>query len=165
MTGYILSVLGIIIAGVLIDIIVPSGNINKYIKGVYSIFVVAVILNPIIKFFNKNYDLTVHYNEININNDLLNYIFNSRAKIYETELENEFKEQGFNNIDIIINFSIENNELKINSCVANLKNLVISKDKQHINKYEFIKKTIKDKLKLTDERIIIDEWKKQKTTS
>ena len=36
MTGYILSILGIVIAGVLIDVIMPSGKINKYIKSIYS---------------------------------------------------------------------------------------------------------------------------------
>ena len=43
MTGYILSVLGIVIAGVFMDVILPSGTIAKYIKGIYSIFVVAVL--------------------------------------------------------------------------------------------------------------------------
>ena len=53
MTGYILSVLGIVIAGVFMDVILPSGTIAKYIKGIYSIFVVVVLVNPIMKLMTK----------------------------------------------------------------------------------------------------------------
>ncbi|MBQ8614967.1 MAG: stage III sporulation protein AF, partial [Clostridia bacterium] len=63
MTGYILSILGIVVAGVFIDIIVPSGSINKYIRGIYSIFVVAVLVSPIMKLLNKTNDFTIKYED------------------------------------------------------------------------------------------------------
>ncbi len=157
MAGYILSILGIVIAGVFIDIIVPSGSISKYIKGIYSIFVVAVIISPVIKFLNKSHDFTIKYEEYNINDNLLKYIYTMRATSLETNIEKVLNEEGFSGVDIIIKFSIENNELKYNSCYANLKNLEISADKQHINKYEFIMEIIKENTNLTEEEIIIDE--------
>ena len=61
MTGYILSILGIIVIGILIDIIVPNGAINKYIKSIYSIFVVAVLINPIFGLVKKAEDFTLKY--------------------------------------------------------------------------------------------------------
>lgn len=163
MTGYILSILGIVVAGMLIDIIMPTGSINKYIKGIYSIFVVAVLVSPIVKLLNKTQNLTVSYKEYVTDVDLLNYIYKMRVKSLETNLETILNEEGFSNVDIILEFSIENDELKYNSCKVSLKNLVISADKQHINKYEFIKTTIKKNTNLADERIIIDEWKREKT--
>ena len=79
MSGYILSILGIVLAGVFIDIIVPAGAISKYIKGIYSIFVVAILVSPVVKFLNKNHDFTIKYQEHNINENLLNYIYTMRA--------------------------------------------------------------------------------------
>lgn len=156
MKGYILSILGIVIAGVFIDIIVPTGTINKYIKSIYSIFVVAVLMNPLIKFLNKKHNFTIKYQEYNINDNLLNYIHNMRASSLETNIEKALKEEGFDNVDIILNFSIENNVLNYNSCTINLQNLVIQADKQHINKYEFIKGVVRENTGLTDEEMIVN---------
>lgn len=158
MTGYILSILGIVVAGVFIDIIVPAGTINKYIKGIYSIFVVAVLISPVVKFLNKNHDFTIKYEEYNVNDELLDYIFTMRATSLETNIEKALADEGFSNVDIKFTFSIENNELKYNSCNVNLKNLVISADNQHINKYEFIKEALRQNTNLTEQEIIFDEW-------
>ena len=157
MKGYILSILGIVLAGVFIDIIVPSGKINKYIRSIYSIFVVAVLLNPLINFLSNHRDFTVKYKEYELSEKLLNYIYEMRVKTQEENLKNLFSNEGFDNIDIKLSFSSENDELKYNSCKVNLKNVVIDKDMQHINKYEFIKKIIKEYTNLSDEEIIIDE--------
>jgi stage III sporulation protein AF len=157
MAGYILSILGIVIAGIFIDIIIPNGAINKYIKGVYSIFVVAVLINPVVKFLNKEHNFTIKYEEYNISANLLSHIYEMRSKTTEQNIETHLKNEGLENIDIILSFSIENEKLKYNSCIINLKNMTISQDKQHINKYEFIKDIVKQHTNLTDEEIIIDE--------
>lgn len=157
MTGYILSILGIIVAGVFIDIIVPSGTINKYIRSIYSIFVVAVLLSPIFKFLNKTQDFTIKYDNYDVNVELLSYIYTKRTEALETSMEKALADEGFSNIDIILNYSIENETLEYIFCEINLKNLVISADKQHINKYEFIKEVVQVNTNLTDEEIIINE--------
>ena len=165
MAGYILSIVGIIVAGVFIDIIVPSGSINKYIRGIYSIFVVAVLVSPIMKFLNKAKDFTIKYEEHEMNESLLTYIYKMRASSLETNLEKALEEEGFSNIDIILNFTIEYDNLKYISCTVNLKNVVISSDKQHINKYEFIKGVVTENTNLSDKEIIIDEWKRKTTNN
>jgi len=157
MSGYILSILGIVVAGIFIDIIVPNGSINKYIRSVYSIFVIAVLVSPIVKFLNKKHDITIHYEDYKINSNLLNYIYSMRADSVEKNIETELNKEGFSNIDIILNFSIENDELSYISCQINLKNMVINADKQHINKYEFIKKIVQEYTNLTEEEIIFNE--------
>ena len=156
MTGYLLSILGIVIAGVFIDIIVPTGTINKYIKGVYSIFVVAVLISPVIKILNKTNDLKITYEDYKINTNLLDYIHSQQVKLLEINIEKALEKEGFSKVDIILTFSIENDDLSYRSCQINLKNLVISKDKQHINKYEFIREIIKEHTMLGDEEIIFD---------
>lgn len=157
MSGYILSVLGIVIAGILIDILIPFGSINKYIRGVYSIFVVAVLTNPIIKLLKKTQDFTISYEEYNVNQNLLDYINTKKVESLEKNLKQIFEVNGFSNIDITLEFSTVNNELRYNLCKINIKNLVISADKQHINKYEFIKNVVKENTNLTNEGIIINE--------
>ena len=155
MTGYILSVLGIVVAGVFIDVLLPSGTISKYIKGIYSIFVVAVLISPITKLLDKDFKLS--YTQIQTDEKLLNYIYNNRAKAQESDLEEYFEVEGFKGVDIQLEFSIENDTLIYNACKINLKNLEINADKQHINKYEFIKSTVTNATNLTEEEIKIYE--------
>jgi len=161
MSGYVLSILGIVLLGVIIDVIVPSGNINKYIKSIFSIFVVAVIISPVVNFLSNKNGIKLDYDNFEMDKQLIEYIFEKRAENEENEIEIYLKENGFDGIDINLNYSINNNELDYISCIINLKNLVISADKQHINKYEFIKKSVKDFANLTDEEIVIDEWKRK----
>ena len=157
MKGYILSVLGIVLVGIFVDVIVPNGAINKYIKSIYSIFVVAVMLNPLFNLLKNTKDFTIKYQDYEVNVNLLNYIYKTRITEHEKELENSLKEQGFANVDIILNYSIENDELVYNICEINLQNLVINADKQHINKYDFITNLVKESTNLTEEEIVFNE--------
>ncbi len=162
MARYILSILGIVVAGIFIDIIVPNGNINKYIKSIYSIFVVAVLITPIVKFISKKDIYTLQYEDYQINEKLMNYINNQTVKGMQDRIVNKLEQEGFSGIDIKINFSLNNNEITLNSCEVNLKNLSISADKQNINKYEFISGVIKENTNLADEVILFYEWKKNR---
>lgn len=163
MSGYVLSILGIVLLGVIIDVIIPSGNISKYIKSVFSIFVVAVIISPVVNFLSNKNGIKLEYDNYEMDKQLIEYIFAKRTENEENKIEIYLKDNGFNGIDINLNYSINNNELDYISCIINLKNLVISADKQHINKYEFIKKSVKDFANLTDEEIVIDEWKRKES--
>ena len=163
MSGYVLSILGIVLLGVIIDVIIPSGNISKYIKSVFSIFVVAVIISPVVNFLSNKNGIKLEYDNYEMDKQLIEYIFEKRTENEENKIEIYLKDNGFDGIDINLNYSINNNELDYISCTVNLKNLVISADKQHINKYEFITKTVKDFTNLTDEEIVINEWKRKES--
>ena len=71
MSGYILSILGIVIAGVVIDVILPAGTINKYIKSIFSIFVVAVIISPVVKFISNKHDYNLTYTDYELDKELI----------------------------------------------------------------------------------------------
>ncbi len=156
MAGYILSILGIVLAGVMIDIILPSGSVNKYIKSIYAIFVVAVIINPLIKFVSANKDFKLQYEDYEANTQLLNYIYSSRVRETQKEIELTLSSNGFSGIDIKLDFNIENNQIIYTSCTINLQNLVIAPDKLNINKYEFINEVVTEKTNLTHEVIIYE---------
>ena len=155
MNNYILSILGIVIAGVLIEIIIPTGTINKYIKSVYSIFVVAVLISPMVTLIAKAQNVSVSYVDYILDSELLEYIYAKRVDNLEQEIELHLNKEGFKGADININYSINNNEISYNSCNVNLTNLVIKEDKLHINKYEFINEVIVGFTNLTDEEIEI----------
>jgi len=157
MSKYVLSILGIVMCGIIIDVILPNGNISKYIKGVYSIFVVAVIINPVVSFLSNKNQIKLNYQTLEMDSELVLYIYEKRTNNLEKSIEEDLSNQGFKGIDIELQFSINNNEIKYNLCTVNLKNLSISQDKLHINKYEFIQGIVTDYVNLTNEEIVY-EW-------
>ena len=61
MAAWVLSIVGIVSMGVLLDIIIPEGEINKYIKGIFSIVTICVIIAPLPKIIDKNFDITDYF--------------------------------------------------------------------------------------------------------
>lgn len=55
MTEWLMSIVGVVAIGVLLDILLPSGEINKYIKGVFGIVVVFVIIIPLPKLIKGDF--------------------------------------------------------------------------------------------------------------
>ena len=63
MSVWIMSVVGVVCLGVLLDIIVPDGEINKYIKSVFSIVTVLVIVAPLPLLINSDFDIGHFFTE------------------------------------------------------------------------------------------------------
>lgn len=90
---------------VIIEMLVPEGNIKKYVKVIIGVYMVFVILNPIIlgidKFnfenildFDKKYEIQETFSQ---NDEILN--------LYATAMETEIREK-FDNIEsVTITFS------------------------------------------------------------
>ncbi len=157
MKAYIISILGITLCGVLIDIMLPTGTTSRYIKGIFSIFVVAVVLNPVITFFANYSNMDIKYDEIEVSTKLIDYINNQKVMATQNAIKNDLDEQGAHNIDITIKFSFENNEIVYKSCLVNLKKLVYQPKDKHISKYELITNTVQQHTNLPSEVIIFDE--------
>lgn len=113
---------------------------------------------PVVKFIAKSDEITINYTDYEIEQNLMDYIFSSRVNAYENEIIEVLENNGLSNIDIKINYSINSNELSLNSCEVNLKNMTSSNIEMHNNRYEFIAETIKEITNLTDEVIIFYEW-------
>ncbi len=62
MNEWIMSIVGITALGVLMDILLPEGETSKYIKGIFALFTVFVIIYPLPKIINGNFDYNSLFN-------------------------------------------------------------------------------------------------------
>ncbi|MDR3216484.1 MAG: stage III sporulation protein AF [Clostridiaceae bacterium] len=53
--AWVLSVAGVITLTVLLDILLPEGQMNKYVKGICSVVTIFVIISPLPAFIGKDY--------------------------------------------------------------------------------------------------------------
>ena len=62
MNEWIMCIVGISALGILMDIIIPEGETNKYIKGIFAIFTVFVIIYPLPKLLKGGINLDELFN-------------------------------------------------------------------------------------------------------
>ena len=55
MKEWILSLVCVIVLGVLLEIVLPKGQIAKYVKGTFALVVISVIIAPIPKLIKKEW--------------------------------------------------------------------------------------------------------------
>lgn len=157
MKEYILSILGIVLIGLIIDIIMPSGNINKYIKSLYSIFVVAIIVSPLLKIIKTGKNFEIKYDSFEMSSSFLKYFGSRQAEELETKIVSSLESEGLNNVNVKLNYEIVDDKTTFNSCEIDIRNMAISLDKQHIDKYEFIIQIVQEITGLEKEVIIFND--------
>lgn len=153
---YILSVAGVVILTVLVEIVLPSGKMNKYVKGILAVFMVFVIVNPIINFVKKgiNFDFQI---STQIDENVLNVVKNQQIKALKNDLENKLKQNGFGDVDLSFDAKIEDGVLKIETIFVDLTNYVLLNDEQHIFNSKAVKDFLLTQTGLKIEQVVVYE--------
>lgn len=163
LTSWVLSVVGIVIVGVLIDLILPDGQMNKYIKGIFGIITVFVIVSPITQILNYEIDFDQYlYNSTatQIDEDYIEATKKLLKSQTETFLEKELEKGGFSNVFVNIEYNLQETSFVISSVVVDIKKMVINGNVPHINKYTEIKDIILNSVTVKEGDISFNEWKK-----
>jgi len=133
-----------------IEMLLPKNNIKKYGKFVLGLILITVILNPIIKIFNKDYNIsqyadkaTASFNNIEYKNDFDKYkkknreetLNNFKANLQnqtKKKLEEKFPENKYE-VNVEIAYDEEKDNLQIKSMDVGVKGNKIEKIKK-VNK-------------------------------
>ena len=155
---WVLSVAGISIIGVLIELILPIGKTKKYVKGVFAFIVVLVIITPLPKLFGGEYRVEDIFEEdaIIIQEDFIYEINRDRLEKIEAMIESDLLEKGYKNIDIQLNANIFTNNMSIDAVFVDLSDLVISENLQHKNINDIVIESVLKYVNVPKSDIIID---------
>ncbi len=159
MGGYLLSILGVVILGVVIDVILPSGSTSKYISGIFAIVVMFVIISPVLTWVKNGYSIKDYFTlqDISLDEKLLYNINNSKFTELEKGIEQELSNNGYTNVKVDIQFTIDATNVKISQVLVDLSKLVINENCVNINKYVYIRQVVLSKLNITKEVIVFCE--------
>ncbi|MFA6666819.1 MAG: stage III sporulation protein AF [Bacilli bacterium] len=156
LSSYILSIVGIILLGTIIDLMLVNGQMQKYIRSIFVVFVMFVIISPIPKLLNIDLSgLSFYSSESTIDYDLLNTINASKINEATSILQEEFEENGIYNIDIEIVLANQD-EFLIENILLNIKKLVIQNGQANINKYELIAELVNNVISYSGEIIFYE---------
>ncbi|ACQ55222.1 stage III sporulation protein AF [Clostridium botulinum] len=130
-----------------IEMLLPKNNIKKYGKFVLGLILITVILNPIIKIFNKDYNIsqyvekaTASFNNVDYKSDFDKYkkknreetLNNFKANLQnqtKKKLEEKFPENKYE-INVEIAYDEEKDNLEIKSMDVGVKGNKIEKIKK-----------------------------------
>ncbi|MCM1306723.1 MAG: stage III sporulation protein AF [Bacteroides sp.] len=71
MSAWIMSIVGVICLGVLLEIVLPEGQTAKYVKGAFSLLVVFVIAAPLPALFKKDYKFSIDSSAFEVNEEYI----------------------------------------------------------------------------------------------
>ena len=131
LSTYVLSVAGVVLLSVLIELVLPEGQMNKYTKSILSLVVIFVIASPLPKLFKNGINFS-SLGEVTLDENVLNVIQNQSFSQIKKNLEIGLEEQGFKNVELTIFGESEGKSLKISSIFVDLSNLVLLKKDEHI---------------------------------
>ncbi len=110
--SWIMGIVGVIVLSVLIDIVLPEGQMNKYIKGIFAILLIYMLISPVVALAKKDFDITSllqfdtsGYEE---NSAYIQSINTDRLNRTKTQITSDLQANGIITVDIVI-FCRENN--------------------------------------------------------
>ena len=148
MNEWLVSIVGVVFLGVMLDLIYPNGKTNKFCKAIFGIFVMFVMVSPVLKLKDSNY-------QIKIDEAYLSNIKNLQINNLNVQIENALLNSGFKGVDVEIEGNMIDNEIVIENVYVDISNLVLSEKLVNINKYEVITSKIKKITNIEESRIII----------
>ncbi len=145
LSGYILSIVGVVILGVVIDLMMVEGQMQKYIKNIFVIFVIFAIVSPISNLLKTELAVpTINSSELSLNEGLLKNI-NSHKKVQlENDIIQHFLDNGVSGVQVEVVMDAESREFLAKKILINIKNLVIENNYLNINKYGFLENLVLD---------------------
>ena len=154
MTEWILSLIGMAFLGVDIGTILPNGKLNTFIKSVFALFLLFVIVKPLPKIFNKDLSINTDYNYEEDSNFLIN-LNQKKLENYEISILNQLKNEGISNVNIEFEADTTSSDLKIQKVYIDICNIVLNNSDKHINITDTILKIVTNTLNVSNKEVMI----------
>lgn len=155
--SWLYNLIGVVFLGIIFEIILPNNKINKFIKCIFSIFIVFSLISPLVNISSKINKIKIDNVSSEINEELFQTISDLRKNTYETLIAKSLENDEIFNVKIDIEFDVEKSNMQINKITIDLANLVLTENSKNINKYEVITKHVKKYLDISEDKIIFNE--------
>ena len=141
----------------IIALLLPNGSTAKYIKQLFSVIMIFVLLQPFLNNEVVDTESLVFNDDIAfVQNDFLDYAHDKNVLNFKENINKILSNLGFEDSDVqIIHYTDENYNLKIEKVVVNLKNSVIKSDREHIVIIDQIKTSIAQYLSIDKNMVAI----------
>ena len=144
-SSWILSIAGIVIISVIVELILPEGSINKYIRSIFSFLVVLVIIAPLPALVGKKFDYSqiISQEEFTLQEDYLFQLNVYKTEALQEDLINVINEAGYENVEVSVSCNNYATSFVVDAIYVELSNLVIMDNAEHTNIIDIEKEILK----------------------
>ncbi len=158
-SAWILSIAGICMLSVIIDLVIPDGKTNTIIKNVFSYAIVLVVILPLPKLFKNNTDLNDLFSPVDFPMQD-NYIYNvNQAKLdkWTQDINDDLVNGGIYGAVVSISANIFERNMEINAVYVDLYNVVISNENKNINIKTEVVHVVLNYINIKEDKVIFYE--------
>jgi hypothetical protein len=141
-SAWTLSIVGVVLLGLLGDIMLPEGQTNKYIKSVFAIMTVFVITAPIPALLKTEIELSDIFGEqaqYDIDKGFIDTVNRQKADSLTKAAEVALVGAGYVGAEFSVAYENKNNELVFTHIFVDISNLEYSGDAANTNINDGIK--------------------------
>jgi len=95
MGAWIMSIVGVICLGLLLEIVLPEGQTSKYVRGAFSLLVVFVIAAPLPKLLGNEWRLNLDGYTFEVDDKYVNSTYTAYTQNTAANLEKYLSENGY----------------------------------------------------------------------
>ena len=134
-SAWVLSIAGVSVLSILIDLFLPNGETNSHIKTVFNYVIIFVIIAPLPSLIKSDFDASSIFteSEIVLQEDYIYQLNRDKLTMLETSMEKELDDRGLKYVDISISADIFTTVMKIETIYVDFSSLVIVGDEEHID--------------------------------
>ncbi len=118
MDAWIMSIVGVVCLGVLLEIVLPDGQSSKYVKGTFSLLVIFVIASPLPKIVKGDFDFSLSDISLSIDQKYLDELNENKAEQISNDIE---KLLLSNEIHAKIQIELDDDNISINKIFVSYK--------------------------------------------
>ncbi len=157
MRDWVVSIGVVVVIISVISLLIPDGKMGKYVKRIFSLLIVLVIIKP----FTEEFDIAgifyLENNQVVYQEQYIYYSIEKRVEEYEQNSIKLMENSGIFNSKINIKYQVEDvSDIKIKQVVINLKNSVIKSNAEHIDIIEEAIKSVADYLNINKNIIKVE---------
>lgn len=136
--AWIGSIVSAVLATALIDVVMAEGETKKFIKGIASLLVIAVIIAPLPALFDGNFQVTGDADgqtgqQTETNETYLERVYMERYKAYELAIQRRLNAVGIYEAVIRIDIEFDGGIVAIKKVTADLSGAVYSAEASNID--------------------------------
>ncbi len=162
LSAWIMSIAGIICLSVLIELVLPNGQMSKYIKGIFSFIIILVIISPIPKLLQKDFDFSNMFgsSEIKVQEDYLYQLNLNKVSAMQKSINEQIEKCGYENVNARIDSDIFASKIEIKAVYVDISLLIISENAVHkdiIDAKKDMLKIVTTVVQIQNERVVFNE--------
>lgn len=156
MLSWLLNIVGIVFIGVILDVVLPNGKTNQFIKHVFSVFMLFVVVSPVSNWVSSAFNVEVGSGVTDSN---FLYVTNlEKINALEKDVVSEIESGGISNVSVIINGNVFEEVLTINSVYVDVSNAVSENNLTKSEVKDFVLDKILINVDVVKEDIVFYGW-------